>query len=139
MALRLGTSGRSRSRCPAGTIEAPTEETLIMARPRDPIDLMLAPVALAVDTRLQDLAGLDHAELDRRIVWETNMMPRSREGAARAIVEDLTSLVPTRGWELSWDERGIRLQHRDHTLVLGIPDNLARWVDSVGAATVGAG
>jgi hypothetical protein len=109
-----------------------------MTRPHDPIDLMLAPVALAIDNRLQALAGLDHTELDQRIVCEINMLPRSREGAERAILEDIQYLIPTRGWELSWDVRGIRLQHRDHSLVLGIPDNLARWVESAGAHTVGA-
>jgi hypothetical protein len=111
---------------------------MAITRPHDPTDLMLAPVALAIDDRLQELAALDPAELDRRIVWETNMQPRTVEGAHHAILEDLTYLIPTRGWELSWDERGVRLQHRDHTLVLGVPDNLAAWAASVSAAAVGA-
>jgi hypothetical protein len=118
----------------------PTKEALTMAmtRPHDPTDLMLAPVALAIDDRLQELAALDPRELGRRILWETDLQPHSVEGARRAILEDLMYLVPTRGWELSWDDRGIRLQHRDHTLVLGIPDNLDAWIASVSAAAVGA-
>jgi hypothetical protein len=110
---------------------------MTIARPHDPTDLMLAPVALAIDDRLQELAGLSHAELAKRIVWETNMTPSSPEGARRAILEDLVYLIPTRGWELSWDDRGIRLQHRDHSLVLGIPENLAQWVSAVSGRGVG--
>ena len=108
-------------------------------RPHDPTDLMLAPAALAIDNRLQELSGLSHTELDERIAWETNSAPRTREGAERAILDDLAYLTPTHGWDLVWDVRGIRLQHRDHTLVLGVPDNLTRWVASVGSTTVTAG
>lgn len=108
-------------------------------RPHDPTDLMLAPVALAIDNRLQELAGLSHTELSKRIACETNSDPRTSEGAERAILDDLAYLTPTHGWVLAWDVRGIRLQHREHTLVLGVPDNLTRWAASAGSATVTAG
>jgi hypothetical protein len=107
-------------------------------RPRDLVDLMLAPVALAIDDRLQELAAMTGDELDRCVVWETGMLPGGRRSAQRAILDDLTSLVPTRGWELTWDVRGVRLQHRDHGLVLGVPDSLARWVASMDAVALGA-
>lgn len=108
-------------------------------RPHDPTDLMLAPAALAVDKRLQELSGLSHDDLDERIACETNSAPRTRESAERAILADLAYLTPTHGCDLAWDARGIRLQHRDHTLVLGVPDNLTRWVASVGSTRVTAG
>jgi hypothetical protein len=99
-----------------------------MKKPHDPTDLLLSPVALAIDERLEQLAALDEAELRSRILWETNMQPRNPAEAADALVASVTYLLDTHGWEVSWDTRGIRLHHDDHAVVLGVPDNLSDFV-----------
>ena len=99
-----------------------------MKKPHDPTDLLLSPVALAIDERLEELAKLDAAELTRRIAWETNTEPRNSDEAARALVASITYLLDTHGWEVSWDTRGIRLHHAEHDVVLGVPDNLVEFV-----------
>ncbi len=88
------------------------------------------PVALAVDTRLQELGQLDPEALRFRLTLETNSEPRTRADAIKTILEDAAYLIPTHGWELVWDPRGIRLTHEGHTLVLGVPANAAAFVDS---------
>ena len=100
-----------------------------MPMPHNTTDLMLAPVALAIDARLRSFHGLDRAEIERRIAWETNRMPRSRQEAERAIVQDLSYLIPTHGWDLAWDDRGVRLRHGKRSVVLGAPANLVAYVE----------
>lgn len=99
-----------------------------MKKPHDPTDLLLSPVALAIDERLEELAKLDATELSRRVTWETNTQPRNADEAARALVASITYLLDTHGWEVSWDARGIRLHHDEHDVVLGVPDNLVDYV-----------
>lgn len=99
-----------------------------MKKPHDATDLLLSPVALAIDERLEELAKLDAGELQRRIAWETNSEPRNSDEAAQALVASITYLLDTHGWEVSWDTRGIRLHHENHHVVLGVPENLADYV-----------
>jgi hypothetical protein len=103
-----------------------------MKKPHDPTDLMLSPVALAIDERIEEFASMDSTELDKRIVWETNMEARTAEEAGRALVASLTYLLDTHGWEVSWDARGVRLHHDNNHVVLGVPDNLMDYVATVG-------
>lgn len=101
-----------------------------MTMPHDVTDLYLSPVALAVDARLQELGQLDAADLRFRLILETNTEPRSRADAIRTVLADASYLVPTHGWDLGWDDRGLRLTHDGHTLVLGIPTNVRTFVES---------
>ena len=105
-----------------------------MKKPHDATDLLLSPVALAIDERLEEFASMDATEISKRIVWETNMQPRTAAEAGRALVASLTYLLDTHGWEVSWDARGIRLHHENHDVVLGVPDNLLDYVATVGHA-----
>jgi hypothetical protein len=103
-----------------------------MKKPHDTTDLMLSPVALAIDERIEELAGLSSTELGKRIVWETNTQPRTVEEAGLALVASLTYLLDTHGWEVTWDVRGVRLHHDDNDVVLGVPENLMDYVSSAG-------
>jgi hypothetical protein len=103
---------------------------MTMPKPHDPTDLMFAPVALAIDARLEELARLDRSTLEQRITLETNMITRSRDEAERAVLAEITYLIPTHGWEFAWDARGIRMSHEHHTVVLGVPDNLRAYVEA---------
>lgn len=100
--------------------------------PHDPTDLLLAPVALAIDTRLRELAGLDHTALTERITVETNMSVHSRDDAQRAVIETVTYLIDTHDWDVTWDERGILLTHNAHRIALGLPPNVRDFVATAG-------
>ena len=97
-------------------------------RPHDPTDLFLAPVALAIDERLDELGGLSRAELARRIVLLTNLESHTAEEARHALIEAVTYLVELHGWQVSWDPRGCRLSHDTYSLVLGAPPVFAEFV-----------
>lgn len=99
-----------------------------LRRPRDRSDLYLAPIALAIDDRLEDLARLSDAELEKRIVIEANV-DLSNDGAREAgLLTSLEHLLDLRGWSLSLHARGVQLAHEDHILVLGLPENCRRFL-----------
>jgi hypothetical protein len=101
--------------------------------PRDYADLFLAPVALEIDQRLEDLAALDRTALHQRVVLATNDEARDRAGRARDVVSTVTHTLDLHGWTAGWDNRGVRLTHHRHTLVLGVPPNVVAYVEELPA------
>jgi hypothetical protein len=97
--------------------------------PRDYADLFLAPVALEVDQRLEHFGGLDRQDLHMRVVVETDSEARDRVQRARDVVNSVTHLLDLHGWTAAWDDRGIRLSHDKHSLVLGVPRTLTAYVE----------
>ena len=98
-----------------------------MARPRDLSDLMLAPVALAVDRRLGDLGALPVHRLAERVAVLSGRPDWSTDLRERALLEAVTHLLDLRGWRVDWDPRGVRLRHGQHRLVLGVPPVFAEY------------
>jgi hypothetical protein len=97
-------------------------------RPRDRSDLYLAPVALALDERLDEMATLSQAELERRVALEANVdlaRPGVREDG---LVTSIAHLIELHGWTVSLVPRGVRVAHDDHALVLGLPDNCRQFL-----------
>jgi hypothetical protein len=101
--------------------------------PHDVSDLYLAPVVLSIDAKLDDLATLDPRALAQRVAIESNLPDWNREARERALLESILHFVDSRGWTVAWDPRGLRLSHADHSLVLGVPANLAQYLDGVAA------
>jgi hypothetical protein len=101
--------------------------------PRDYADLFLAPVALEIDLRLEDFAGLDRDTLHKKVVLETNSEARDRAGRAHDVVSSVTHVLDLHGWTAGWDPRGLRLRHHRHTLVLGVPRNVIEYVEELPA------
>jgi hypothetical protein len=99
--------------------------------PRDISDLFLAPVALQVDHRLEELGRLSRDELHQRVALEANNETWERDRRARDVVVSATYLLDLHGWTATWDDRGIRLSHDKHRLVLGVPVNVAAYVDEL--------
>lgn len=99
-------------------------------RPHDTIDLMLAPAALSVDARLEDLGALSADELDATVALEANVNTSSLEARRRGLLTSVTRFVELHGWAVAWDRRGLRLSHADRTLVLGLPPTLADYVSA---------
>src|SRR3954466_2033859 len=98
-----------------------------MQHPHDITDLRLAPVALELDATLERLGSIDGRELDTEIMRATDraLADTADAPARQAIVlETITHDVDLEGWAASWDDRGIRLTHHSHTLVLGLPASL---------------
>jgi hypothetical protein len=101
---------------------------LVPRTPHDYTDLFLAPVALAVDQRLEEFAALDRGALHRRVSLETDRSARTAAQRGADVVASVTYLLDLHGWRASWDPRGLRLSHDEHSLVLGIPSAVAAYV-----------
>jgi hypothetical protein len=90
-------------------------------RPHDIPDLYLAPVALAVDARLEELGRLDKDGLAYEVAVESDLPDVTRRVREEGLIRTVTHLIDRHDWEFSWDPRGLRLTHDTHTFVLGIP------------------
>jgi hypothetical protein len=97
------------------------KEVPMATRPHDATDLYLAPVALAVDTRIEELGHLDKDGLAYEVALESDSPDYTRRIREEALIRTVTHMIECRGWQLSWDPRGLRLTHDAHTLVLGVP------------------
>lgn len=99
-----------------------------MARPHDVADLLLAPVALAFDARLEELGRLTPAQLEFEVALEGDKPQRTREFREDGLLATITHVVDQHGWACSWDPRGLRLTHGQHTFVLGLPPSLSVYL-----------
>ena len=90
-------------------------------RPHDVTDLYLAPVALAVDARIEELGQLDKDELVYEVALDADSPDFTRRMREDGLIRTVTHLIDDHGWEVSWDPRGLRLTHDAHTFVLGAP------------------
>lgn len=90
-------------------------------RPHDVADLYLAPVALAVDARIEDLGHLDKDGLAYEVAIESDLPDVTRRIREDALIRTVTHLIDCHHWQLSWDPRGLRLTHDEHSFVLGVP------------------
>jgi hypothetical protein len=98
-------------------------------RPHDVTDLYLAPVVLAVDARIEELGRLDKDQLAHKVAFHSDSNDYVRRVSEAALIETVTYLTDTHGWEFSWDPRGLRLTHDAHTLVLGIPAVFLQYLE----------
>jgi hypothetical protein len=97
-------------------------------RPHDITDLYLAPVALAVDARLEDLGRMDKDRLAYEVALESDSADFTRSMREEALIRTVTHLIDGHDWEFSWDPRGLRVTHDAHTLVLGVPAVFAEYL-----------
>jgi hypothetical protein len=104
-------------------------EVLMATRPHDISDLYLAPVALAVDARIDELGHLDKDRLVYDVALESDSPDFTRHLREEALIRTITHLIDTHDWQFSWDPRGLRLTHETHTFVLGIPANLLEYLE----------
>jgi hypothetical protein len=90
-------------------------------RPHDITDLYLAPVALEVDARIEELGRLDKDRLDYEVALESDTPDFTPDMRKDGLIRTITHLIDTHNWTFSWDPRGLRLTHGEHTFVLGVP------------------
>lgn len=100
-----------------------------MSRPHDRSDLLLAPVALEIDARIQELGEMDDEALRFRVALEGNIDLSDMAVVAEGVVDACTNGIELHHWEASIDPRGLRLTHADHSLVLGLPMNVRSLLD----------
>jgi hypothetical protein len=99
------------------------------ARPHDITDLYLAPVALAVDARIEELGHLDKDGLAYEVALESDSPDFTRRIREEALIRTITHLIDRHDWEFGWDPRGLRLTHDAHTLVLGLPAVFVEYLE----------
>ncbi|MCW2817046.1 MAG: hypothetical protein JWN84_4501 [Nocardioides sp.] len=97
-------------------------------KPHDVTDLYLAPIALELDRRLERLSGRTPHEIGVEVVVSTDREPRDAEERADLLLASLTHLLPMHGWDAGWTPRGVRLEHRGHALVLGVPPSVSLYL-----------
>lgn len=91
-------------------------------------DIMLAPVVLAVDSRIEEFAALSRDELDYRIALDANVDTSVPEQRTQGFLHALTTLIEMHGWDVSLCHRGVRLANGEHSLVLGLPEAMRAYV-----------
>ena len=96
--------------------------------PHDITDLYLAPVVLAVDGRLEELGQLDLDKLRNRVALIAGGVDQTREMRERGLLRTVSQALELHSWRLSWDPRGLRLQHDAHDLTLGVPPVFAEYL-----------
>jgi len=97
-------------------------------RPHDTTDLYLAPVALEVDARLEELAVLPADDLNYRVALESDIEPGNATERRRALLETVQRGLELHGWTLALHERGLALSHGARAVVLGLPVNLREYL-----------
>lgn len=96
--------------------------------PHDTVDTLLAPVALHLDQQLEQLAGLDQKELGYLVALSTDREGKTVQSRRALLLDCLVRDVDTHGWDVSWHERGLELQHRGRHVVLGMPASVRTYV-----------
>jgi hypothetical protein len=89
--------------------------------PHDTTDVLLAPVALALDQQLQQLTDLTQLEIRHLVALCTDREPSGVEGRRELLLATISRDLDTHDWTLSWDMRGLKLEHETRRLVLGLP------------------
>src|SRR5690348_2977921 len=101
-------------------------------RPHDASDLYLAPVMLAVDARIEELGKLDKSQLAYEVALEADSPDITRQMREDGLIRTITHLIEPHHWEFSWDPRGLRMTHHEHTFVLGVPAVFLEYLDDAG-------
>lgn len=96
--------------------------------PHDTSDLFLAPVALALDQRIDELGRLGPMALSDEIALESDLADWTRNLREAALLRTVGHLIETHHWVLSWDPRGLRLSHKERHVVLGLPDSFRAFL-----------
>lgn len=95
--------------------------------PMDIADLALAPVALAVSHRLEQLGQLTTGELAFAITVATDHEPVPGR-RVELLIDLLERDLDLHQWALSWCPSGLRLQHEGRGLTLGLSPTLRAFL-----------
>lgn len=107
--------------------------------PHDLEDLRMGPILLQLDDRLSELGCLDVDELRFRVALDTDLPDWDEERRHAALLVTMSRGIDLGDWQLSWDERGLRLGHGIHQVVLGVPTSVIDYVRGTMCATTATG
>lgn len=97
--------------------------------PHNVSDVLLAPVVLHVDARLSEYASMTSEQLRIEIGLSSDKPDRTRSQREAALLTAIAHNQELHGWTAVLDDRGIRLSHADHTLVLGLSASVRDFLD----------
>jgi hypothetical protein len=106
--------------------------------PHDFPDLYLAPVALMLDARLEELGKLDVDQLAYEVALSSDRADFTRPMREDALITTVQRVIQMHHWTLSWNPRGLRLSHQGHTLVLGVPATFREYLDGTASGDPGS-
>lgn len=106
--------------------------------PHDFSDLYLAPVVLMLDARLEELGKLDAEQLAYQVALASDRPDFTQRMREDALIAAVQHLIQMHHWALSWDSRGLRLSHHEHTLVLGVPATFRGYLDGADRSDAGS-
>lgn len=96
--------------------------------PHDAADLYLAPVALGIDARLQELGQLTPDDLAVRIALAGDRPSSTYSDRKDGLLSAATELIDMHGWTADLVDRGLLIQHAGRSLVLGLPAHLRDYL-----------
>ena len=97
--------------------------------PHDSADLALAPVARALDARLEHLGTLTEEEVTFEVALQVNDEPSSRDDRESGLLAAIVADVDLHGWQPSWTPRGLSISHSDRSVVLGLPRSVITYLE----------
>jgi hypothetical protein len=89
--------------------------------PHDIPDLYFAPVVLDLNARIDELSRLSPDALSERVALVSDMADWTPALRDAALLRTVQHDIDCHDWDLSWDERGVRVRHGAHQAVLGVP------------------
>jgi hypothetical protein len=96
--------------------------------PREIVDLPLAPVVIAYDRRIQELAQLNVHQLADHVEVASRRISLTRPQRQEDLLDAVGYCIDRHGWQTSWDTRGIRLTRGTYSIVLGVPATFHAYV-----------
>jgi hypothetical protein len=109
----------------------PSEETEMTLVPKEAKDLVLAPVAAAIDLNLRYLRDRSPEEIEYELILELNVRPStSPEERAARVLEAALRNVDLHGWgaEITDDRARVRISGGSVSLDLGLSASLLRYL-----------
>jgi hypothetical protein len=135
--LISGNPPRRISILPDSRRAALMEAARMTLHPRNPIDLMLAPVAASVDLNLQSLRDQPPAEIDYLLALELNLDTKgsTRDKRTRWVLDAAIRNVVMHDWhaEITDDGDRLRLEGGSVSLDLGLSASILHYIEQ-GAA-----
>ena len=105
------------------------EEGVMTLIPHDISDVMLAPVVLHVDGRLDEFGRMTSHTLRQHIAVLADLPDQTRALREASLLRALAHHEDLHGWELGLDDRGVRLTHGTHGFTLGLPIAVRDYLD----------
>lgn len=97
--------------------------------PHDVADVLLAPVVLHVDQRLDEYGRMTSHQLRQEIAVLADLPDQTRSLREASLLRALEHHQDLHGWVLGLDDRGVRLTHATHGLTLGLPIAVRDYLD----------